>query len=280
MKFSIVTPSFRSSRWLKLCIASVADQGVEVEHIVQDACSDDGTEAWLRIDERVRAFFEKDDGMYDGINRGLKRSTGDILAYLNCDEQYLPGTLQAVGRCFAEHPSIDVLFGDAIVVGATGGYLFHRPVLIPNKPHTQVSGSLAILSCATFFRRRLVDEKRLFFDTRYRVVGDVRWILDLLDQRVSMGLLHGFTSVFTKTGENLSFNPAALDEARAIRRSAPLWTRSLRALVVGHHRLRKLAAGHYWSAPFDYAIYTAESPERRVVFHVPKPTAIWRAKAS
>src|SRR5208282_2311123 len=102
MKFSIVTPSFRNSRWLKLCIASVADQqGVEVEHIVQDSCSDDGTQDWLPQDRRVRAFIEKDSGMYDAINRGYRRAQGDILAHLNCDEQYLPGALRAVGDYFA-----------------------------------------------------------------------------------------------------------------------------------------------------------------------------------
>ena len=95
MKFSIVTPSFRNSNWLKLCIASVADQqGVEVEHIVQDSCSDDGTQNWLPNDKRVKAFIEKDSGMYDAVNRGYRRATGDILAYLNCDEEYLPGALK------------------------------------------------------------------------------------------------------------------------------------------------------------------------------------------
>ena len=60
MQFSIVTPSFRNSQWLRLCIASVADQqGVEFEHIIQDACSDDGTRDWLPHDRRVRAFIEK-----------------------------------------------------------------------------------------------------------------------------------------------------------------------------------------------------------------------------
>ena len=95
MKFSIVTPSFRNSQWLKLCIASVADQqGVELEHIVQDSCSDDGTQDWLPRDRRVSAFIEKDGGMYDAVNRGYCRAQGDILAYLNCDEQYLPGALK------------------------------------------------------------------------------------------------------------------------------------------------------------------------------------------
>src|ERR1035437_6783983 len=57
VRISIVTPSFRNSDWLKLCVASVADQaGVEVEHIVQDALSDDGTQEWLARDRRVQAY--------------------------------------------------------------------------------------------------------------------------------------------------------------------------------------------------------------------------------
>src|SRR6266480_7414531 len=91
MRFSIITPSYRSAQWLRLCVASIADQqGVELEHIVQDSCSDDGTQDWLPKDPRVKAFIEKDRGMYDAVNRGFQRSSGELLAYLNCDEQYLP----------------------------------------------------------------------------------------------------------------------------------------------------------------------------------------------
>src|SRR5262245_27194183 len=116
MQFSIVTPSFRSSQWLRLCIASVADQeGVSFEHIVQDSCSDDGTGDWLPSDSRVKAFIEKDQGMYDAVNRGFRRSQGEILAYLNCDEQYLPGALKKVADFFAAHPGVDVAAADTIV---------------------------------------------------------------------------------------------------------------------------------------------------------------------
>src|SRR6185369_7449481 len=80
MLLSIITPSFRNSNWLKLCIASVADQGVDREHIVQDSCSDDGTQEWLPQETRVRAFIEKDQGMYDAVNRGFQRSQGEILS--------------------------------------------------------------------------------------------------------------------------------------------------------------------------------------------------------
>src|SRR6202030_3398287 len=136
MKFSIVTPSFRNSEWLKLCIASVADQeGVDLEHIVQDACSDDGTQKWLPYDRRVRAFIEKDLGMYDAINRGYRRSRGEILAHLNCDEQYLPGALRAVQAFFEQHPQIEVALAGTIVVDGNGKYTCHRHSMVPKASH-------------------------------------------------------------------------------------------------------------------------------------------------
>src|SRR5260370_32299080 len=99
-RFSIITPSFRSSAWLKLCLASVADQGISLEHIVQDAGSDDGTLEWLPEDPRALVFVEKDLGMYDAINRGMRRAKVDFFAYLNCDAQYLPVVLNAVPQFF------------------------------------------------------------------------------------------------------------------------------------------------------------------------------------
>src|SRR5947207_15737324 len=123
MNLSIVTPSFRNSEWLKLCIASVADQeGAAIEHIVHDSVSDDGTLEWLPQDKRVKAFVEKDSGMYDAINRGLARASGEIVAYLNCDEQYLPGTLKAVATFFDEHPRVDAVVADTIVTDTKGDY--------------------------------------------------------------------------------------------------------------------------------------------------------------
>src|SRR5262245_26014793 len=99
MDLSVVTPSFRNSQWLKLCVASVADQmNVQLEHIIQDSMSDDGTLNWLPQDKRVKAYIEKDEGMYDAVNRGYRRASGQVLSYINCDEQYLPGALLKVKR--------------------------------------------------------------------------------------------------------------------------------------------------------------------------------------
>lgn len=275
MRFSIVTPSFRSSAWLKLCIASVADQGVEHEHLIQDAGSDDGTLDWLVHDSRVRAFVEKDQGMYDAINRGLRRASGEYLAYLNCDEQYLPGALAQVGAFFDQHPETDVLLADAIIVNPGGQYLCHRQALTPRRTHTWVSGNLSLLTCATFFRRRIL-ERGLFFNPAYRDLGDAEWVMRLLDARVRFDGLPVVTTAFTDTGENMNLKPNAQRERARLLASAPAWARWLRPLIIMHHRWRRFCAGHYFVRPCSYEIYTRQSPERRVKFEVPRPTAIHR----
>ena len=276
VRFSIVTPSFRNSEWLKLCIASVADQGVAVEHIVQDAGSDDGTLDWLSQDPRVKAFIEKDTGMYDAVNRGLRRAQGDVLAHLNCDEQYLPGALSAVAAFFESHPEVEVVFGDFVVVDGTGNYLFHRKVQTPLLHHVWVD-HLPTFTCATFFRRSLVQEHKLFFDPKLRDVGDGEWMVRLLQRGTPMAVLRQFTSAFTMTGANMMRGENARREARELARSAPLWARKLKPLLILQHRLRRLAGGIYSQKPFSYAIYDRASAGRRMTHDVAHPVSRWQS---
>ena len=275
MKFSIITPSFRNSEWLKLCIASVADQGVALEHLVQDAGSDDGTLDWLPRDPRVTAFVEQDAGMYDAINRGLRRASGDVLAYLNCDEQYLPGALAAVAEFFHAHPEVEILFGDAVAVNAGGDYLWHRKMLRPLLWHTGAC-HLATLSCAMFFRRSVIERRQLFFDPRWRYAGDREWMVRLIQHGVGMGVIRRFTSVFTHTGENISLQGGAPAEWRALDAAAPAPVRAVKPLIIAHHRVRRLLGGIYSQAPFDFSLYTRAQPERRVVRPAARPTSRWR----
>jgi len=277
MRFSIITPSFRSSSWLKLCIASVADQRIELEHIVQDSLSDDGTLDWLMSDQRVKAYAEKDAGMYDAVNRGLKRAKGSILAYLNCDEQYLPGTLQAVAEHFDRHPGTDVLFADCLVVDGKGECICYRKVQVPFKYHTLVS-HLQTFTCSTFFRRKIIDDHGLFFDAKWRDLGDADWVLRLLNAKIRMGILRRFASAFTDTGVNMNLGANAKREKQIMVNSAPLWARKLDFALVWQHRLRRLFGGIYRQEAFDYAIYTLASPDRRVVHHVEHPTFVWKSR--
>lgn len=273
---SIVTPHFNGGKWLRLCVASVADQEVAHEHIVQDAGSTDGTLEWLPTDARVQAHVEKDGGMYDAINRGYRRATAPLLAHLNCDEQYLPGTLARVVNFFAQHPEVDMLFGDVVIVNASGEYLCERRSLAPQIIHTWTASNLAFLTAGTFLRREVLDRHQLWFNSSYREAGDQDWALRIARSGVRTATLGEFVSVFTETGANLGLNAHTAVERQAFHGTAPLWARVLAPLALVHFRLRRWRAGHYHCHPHEYSIYPPANPERRATFAVTLPTYRWR----
>jgi glycosyltransferase involved in cell wall biosynthesis len=273
-RVSIITPSFRQPDWLRLCLASVADQhGVEVEHIVQDNCS--GSEVRQVVGEfpHARLYEEADTGMYDAVNRGLERSTGDICAYLNCDEQYLPGALEKVAAHFETHPDVEVVFGDVVITDAAGEYLCSRQVIKPLPGHTRFC-PMNTLTAGTFFRRSIV-ERGFLFDTQWRVVGDAAWMLRLLQAGVRMDVMRMYTSVFTETGSNTGRSPATREEELRLQKGAPAWQRYLTHGYALHHRLRRWRHGLYRPKPFSYDVYTLAEPDRRSMQNIEKPTFFW-----
>jgi hypothetical protein len=142
---------------------------------------------------------------------------------------------------------------------------------VPLKYHTWTC-HLSTLSCAMFFRRRLVFDQNFWFDTRWRDSGDSEWMVRILKRGAKMSVLKKFTSVFTQTGANMSAAPNAVRENRELAASAPLWAQKLRPLIILHHRFRRLLGGMYSQKPFSYEIYTSLSPNRRQLINVPHPT--------
>ena len=262
MLVSIVTPSFKQLKWLKLCAASIADQeGPAHEHIVQDAGTGPQLESWANSVPEMKLFVEKDNGMYDAINRGLRRARGDILAYLNCDEQYLPNVLAQVVSFFAENPEVKVLFGDSILVDINGKPLSYRRTVLPTLSHVH-HVQLNAPTCSMFFRRALID-RGFLFDPQLKIIGDQVWVEELLRSNVKMGVLNQPLAVFTFTGENLSSGVAAEEEAIQRRGRLSLLGKLQNAGRVIWYRIRKLFAGAYWIRELDVAIYTLDAPATR-----------------
>lgn len=275
--FSIVTPSLNSLDSLKRCRASMADQeGVELEHLVMDGGSTDGTVEWLKK-EKVSHISQKDGGMYDALNQGWAKCRGDILAWLNCDEQYLPSTLARIERAFAENPGIDILFGDALVVDQRGHLLCYRkhPPLRP--AWIMAARHLYILSCATFFRRRFFDEG-LRFDTSFRVAGDQELVLRMLQKGYRARHLPRYLATFMMTGENLSTSPRAHQETLRLWEATPSWVKALRIPLNTARLASKLLSGAYaQEAPLTYAMYTDRLGQRQS-FSASDPSWRWRTK--
>jgi glycosyltransferase involved in cell wall biosynthesis len=124
-RFSIVMPTYNHGRWIETALRSIFDQGVDdVEVIVMDSVSTDDTPDILaRHRDRLVWHREKDRGQADAINRGFRLARGDIVAWLNSDDTYLPSALARVAAAFAADPSLDFVYGDALEIDEHGGIL-------------------------------------------------------------------------------------------------------------------------------------------------------------
>ena len=156
---------------------------------------------------------------------------------------------------------------------ATGKYICHRHSLVPHPQH--IWFRFPVLTSSVFIRRRVIHERGIFFDTKWRDLGDFHWVSALMKNQVPMAVCDVFTSVFADTGENMNLKPNAIREKAETDAMTPRWVRTLKPAWIAHHRLRRLAAGHFSLEPTSYSIYTLQSPERRVRIDVPKPTAVW-----
>jgi glycosyltransferase involved in cell wall biosynthesis len=288
MQISIITPSYNMLPYLKRCRASVADQqGVEVEHIVADGGSSDGTPEWLAsLAQRTepqrpqalpgssfRYFSGKDSGMYDALNKGFDTASGEVVAWLNCDEQYLEGTLAHVRNVFAADPKLDILFGGALLVRPDNSLLAARKPY-PARVAYIATSHLYNLSCAMFFRRR-IWQGDLRFDTRFRNLGDHDLVLRALKKGVRTATTPRLLSAFTFTGGNLSWTEGAQREAVQLRNEAPAWAKALRTPLNGLRIAEKFLHGAYRHAAVDYALYEGDATAPRRPYHVDNVSVKW-----
>ena len=278
MLFSVITPSYNANRWIQCCVASVADQDAgEVEHIVQDGGSTDGAGSYLRREPRVRAFIEKDEGMYDAINRGWRKAKGEFVVHLNADEQLLPGALAAVHDCFARNPQADVVLGGSLICGPDGELLCYRKAIHPPLS-VLLTSHHPVPSCAVFLRRSGFLQRVNLYDPSFRQISDALLMIDIVRSGSRIALLDSFTSVFFWTGENLGLcqSDRAKAEYRYQMSLAPRWLRLAKPVVRAGFHVRKLFAGHYFQGPISYLIYTRDNSVARQWFEVMRPSGVYR----
>jgi glycosyltransferase involved in cell wall biosynthesis len=245
---------------------------------------------------------EPDNGMYDALNKGLAfvaggqkteggglsdldfndlnersvltTSTGndEIVAWLNCDEQYLPGVLQKVAGWFEAHPDKNVLFGSAVVVDEGGQYICSRKAVIPFKWHV-ATDHLPVLSASLFVRRCVLGEEP-WFDPSWKNRGDSEWILRLLNRKVSMGRSAEYFSAFCDCGSSLGMTEDSLEEQEKLAAGLSAVIRRMKPVWIVANRIRKLICGGYFQKPFQYSIY-CNAEQDRTPFFVENPETRW-----
>jgi len=163
-KISIITTSLNQVNFIGQTLESVRTQQYpDVEHLVMDGSSTDGTIAMLQEKSgtewlHLKWSSEPDSGQSEAMNKGFRMATGEIIGWLNSDDCYRPGCLERVAQAFAENPDVDVFYGDYTFMDETGtltrirreiefSYFILLYHFVPYIPTT-----------ATFFRRKIFDD--------------------------------------------------------------------------------------------------------------------------
>ncbi len=274
MDISIVTPSYNMMDFLARCHASIKDQeGIDCEHLVIDGGSTDGTLEWLKNNDMITSISEKDKGMYDAINKGLLRAKGKIISYLNCDEQYLPGTLQFIKDYFENNPLIDVVFGNFLIIGRDGKLLSYRKAYQPRWMYIATS-HLYVFSCTMFFRRKIIDDG-LMFNGDLKTIGDGEFVIGLLRKGYRASYVNRYLAAFTLTGSNMLAGDNAKVEVKKAWKQSPIWLKTLKyPLTILRLMEKALSGAYYQKMPINYAIFM-DDLEHRQLFSASSASPRW-----
>ena len=172
-RISIITAVHNGAATIENTIQSVINQSYDnIEYIVIDACSDDGTQNIVQhhIDQIDRCICEPDEGIYDAFNKGVLMSSGDIIGIINSDDWYEPDAINKVVRCFINSDA-DIVYGNCnrIIDNKTAGKL-------PVRNLRFLIWDMCIPHPAVFVKKNVYERIGLF-DKKYKIAADYDFIL-------------------------------------------------------------------------------------------------------
>jgi glycosyltransferase involved in cell wall biosynthesis len=186
---SIVTPSFAQGRFLERTLCSVLTQGYPaLEYYVQDGGStDESIEILRRYERELNGWATaSDDGQADAINRAFSNTTGEIMGWLNSDDLLLPGALAFVARYFTEHPDVDVIYGNRLMIDEDDGQI--GAWILPRHDNDVLALADYVPQETLFWRRHIWEASGSSLDPSFSYALD--WDLLLRFQAAGARMAH------------------------------------------------------------------------------------------
>jgi glycosyltransferase involved in cell wall biosynthesis len=215
---SVITPARNMASYLPYTLDSVAALGIPHEHVVVDGASDDGTVELLerRDDPDLRWISEPDSGQTEAVNKGLRLAKGDLLAWVNADDAYIPGAVDRALDQLLRDPEVGAIFGAVNYVDERGEVF--RTLVPPRFSWRKYLYFGAFVTTPTIIWRRELLERAPSLDERYKDAADYDFFLRLLRgarvDRIDEPYLNFRYHPTSKTTTDVWVQ---LDEAREIR---------------------------------------------------------------
>ncbi len=221
MDFTIITPSLNQGSYIADCLASVAgQQGVELEHLVIDGLSSDGSAEVAARFPHITWTSEKDGGMSEAINKGFARAKGDWVMWLNADDFLQPDILEQLLETLKE-TAADVVYGDIFFINKDGKKI-RRLHSAPWDMFVHVHHACYVQSTAAFYRRLTVIAENFRLREDFHYVMDGEFYARLAATGKKFQHVRQVIASFRLHGENASQRhlgkPADMDAALAAER--------------------------------------------------------------
>ncbi len=178
LRVSIITPCFNAEASVEATVRSVLAQSyAPIEYIVIDGGSSDATVPIVqRYADRLTLVSEPDSGQSNAINKGWQRATGDVLAWLNADDQYLSDTVELAAGFFQDNPHVGWVYGSPLPIGADGQPLPFRREPMPWDYEKLLSVGCYVSQPTVFLRRVVVEEFGLLDETLHYGMDYEYWL--------------------------------------------------------------------------------------------------------
>lgn len=179
-RITLVTAVRNGAQYLEEAINSVLDQGYpDLEYIIVDGCSTDGTVDIIRKFEKHLAWWvsQRDKNVYEALNTGFSKSSGQILGWLNASDKLHPKSLYAVGGIFAGFQEVEWITGRATAFSENGMTIRVYDVPLWSRKRYLTGANQYIQQESTFWRRSLWERAGGHLNEAYKDVGDAElWV--------------------------------------------------------------------------------------------------------
>ncbi len=209
-KITIITVVYNAQALIEKTIQSVLQQTYPfIEYIIVDGASSDGT---LHLIEKYRSqlalvLSEKDKGIYDAMNKGLDRATGDYVLFLNAGDQLYD--TDSINTVFAITSNADVYYGRAVVIDEKQNLLAERRLKPPAELNWKSLRFGMCVSHQAFIPKRMLCDA---YDLNYHISSDIDWVIRVLKKSGKTVNVHEIISKFLEGGTSAKNKKTALKE--------------------------------------------------------------------